>query len=267
MSDEEPVQSRVQVKQKRKAERKNFGMKKATKYHVEVDTNIFEIALDCLVKKTEIATGDAELCAGCQAVFNHRSKVDESSGSQIWKCEFCNKDNDVMLDEEEKPKTEAVNYLIEAASQAQDKKIAGQDITVIFCLDVSGSMCVSEPVKGKHSIKGDRRQKDYNAFAQFGDGSDQFMNAADKGVTYVSRMQCVQAAVQTQIEQMQNGAKDRKVGVVTFNNEVNVLGDGTKDPQTITGDKLNNFEWLTKNGAEKSSELLSKTVKETGKYL
>jgi hypothetical protein len=66
---------------------------------------------------------------------------------------------------------------------------------------------------------------------------------------------------------MQNGAKDRKVGVVTFNNEVNVLGDGTKDPQTITGDKLNNFEWLTKNGAEKSSELLSKTVKETGKYL
>lgn len=66
---------------------------------------------------------------------------------------------------------------------------------------------------------------------------------------------------------MQNGAKERKVGVVTFNGEVNVLGDGTKDPQIITGDKLNNFDWLAKNGAEKSAELLSKTVKETGKHL
>lgn len=93
------------------------------------------------------------------------------------------------------------------------------------------------------------------------------MSQADKGVTYVSRMQCVQAAVQTQIEQMQNGAKERKVGVVTFNNEVNILGDGTKDPQTITGDKLSNFDWLAKNGAEKAGDLLSKTVKDTGKFL
>ena len=77
---------------------------------------------------------------------------------------------------------------------------------MVFCLDVSGSMCVTEPIKGKHTIKGDRRQRDLAAFAQFGDGSDQFINQAEKGVTYVSRLQCVQAAVQAQIEQMQNGA-------------------------------------------------------------
>jgi hypothetical protein len=126
--------------------------------------------------------------------------------------------------------------------------MGGQDITVVFCLDVSGSMCVSEPIKGKHVLKGDRRKQDFNAFSRFGDGSDQFINQADKGVTYVSRLQCVQAAVQTQIEQMQNGAKDRKVGVVTFNNEVTLIGDGSVDPQTITGDKLNNFDWLCENG-------------------
>jgi hypothetical protein len=57
-------------------------------------------------------------------------------------------------------------------------------------------MCVTEPIKGKFNLKGDRRNKDIAALAQFGDGSDQFMQASEKGVTYVSRLQCVQAAVQ-----------------------------------------------------------------------
>lgn len=69
------------------------------------------------------------------------------------------------MDDEEKPKTEAVSYLIEAAAQVENKKMAGQDISVIFCLDVSGSMCVTEPIAGKFNIKGDRRQKDKAAFA------------------------------------------------------------------------------------------------------
>ena len=56
-------------------------------------------------------------------------------------------------------------------------------------------MCVTEPIKGKFSLKGDRRNKDIAALAGFGDGSDQFINASDKGFTYVSRLQCVQAAV------------------------------------------------------------------------
>lgn len=46
------------------------------------------------------------------------------------------------------------------------------------------------------------------------------------------------------------GAENRKVGVVTFNNEVTVIGDGAKNPQVITGDKLNDFDYLLKNGQE-----------------
>ena len=49
-------------------------------------------------------------------------------------------------------------------------------------------MCVTEAVKGKFSIKGDRTKKENAAFAKFGDGSDQYFNSADKGVTYVSRL-------------------------------------------------------------------------------
>ena len=61
-----------------------------------------------------------------------------------WTCEFCNNTNEIFVDEEEIPKVSEVNYLVEAAAQVQDKKMGGnQDISVVFCIDISGSMCVS----------------------------------------------------------------------------------------------------------------------------
>lgn len=65
---------------------------------------------------------------------------------------------------------------------------------------------------------------------QFGDGSEQFMNNAERGITYVSRIQCVKAAIDSQLDGMANGAANRKIGIVTFNHEVQVVGDGTKAP-------------------------------------
>jgi hypothetical protein len=47
---------------------------------------------------------------------------------------------------------------------------------------------------------------------------------------------------------MSKGAPDRKLGIVTFNNEVTIIGDGSKDPQVITGDKLFNYDYLIENG-------------------
>jgi len=40
-------------------------------------------------------------------------------------------------------------------------------------------------------------------------------------------MQCVQAAIESQIDDMAKGAANRKVGVVTFNNELQIIGDGS----------------------------------------
>jgi hypothetical protein len=78
----------------------------------------------------------------------------------------------VDLEEEEKPKTKAVNYVMEAAAQVLDKKNEGaKDISVIFCIDQSGSMCVSQPVKGKHQIKGDKTNE-LKEMMKWSDGSD-----------------------------------------------------------------------------------------------
>jgi hypothetical protein len=46
-------------------------------------------------------------------------------------------------------------------------------------------------------------------------------------MTYVSRLQCVQSAIDSQLESMQKNNADRKIGLVTFNNEVTIIGDGT----------------------------------------
>lgn len=49
-----------------------------------------------------------------------------------------------MIDDEEKPGNKAVNYILEAAAQVEDKKVMGaKDISVVFVMDQSGSMCVS----------------------------------------------------------------------------------------------------------------------------
>lgn len=66
---------------------------------------------------------------------------------------------------------------------------------------------------------------------------------------------------------MANGAGQRKIGIVSFNNEVQVIGDGTKSAQTITGDHLNNFEWLQNNGKAQAAERLTQPISATKENL
>lgn len=244
----------------------------ARKFRQELDTNIFKIEFKTLQDKAEIATGDPVFCKECQAVFNIYSKTEElktaeGEEKQVWKCEFCNTVNDVDIEDEEKPQNKAVNFIIEAAAQVQDKKVMGsKEISVVFCIDQSGSMCCSQPVQGKFKIKGDKTAA-LAELMKFSDGSDQFMNQGEKNVTYVSRMQCLQAAIDQQIKDMGNGASDRKLGLVSFNNEVTVVGDGASDPQIITGDKLFDYDFLIENGQKQGKDRLNHTINKTQEKL
>lgn len=49
------------------------------------------------------------------------------------------------------------------------------------------------------------------------------------------------AAIENQINGIKEGDPNKKVGLVTFNNEVVVYGDCKKDPVHIVGDKLYKF--------------------------
>ena len=185
-SDEEsemPKQEVVKKERKKKQPIRHFRQ--------EVDTNVYKISLATLKDGAEMASGDPVFCKACQAVFNMHSVIEEGKESgmdgQLWKCEFCNTKNEVNFEPEELPKSKAVNYILEAAAQVQDKKLMGkQEISVVFCIDISGSMCVSQPIVGKHSIKGDKTNT-LKDLMKFSDGSDQRLQG-ENNVTYISRM-------------------------------------------------------------------------------
>jgi len=139
------------IRDTRARDRKVTGKEKS-KYLVEVDANVFEVNFKCLAKEAELATGDPENCGGCKVIFNNLSKTEiNEQGKQIWSCEFCNHQNEVMLEKEELPKSGQVSYLLQASAQVkqnlneeekedQANKQKTDETSIIFCLDISGSM-------------------------------------------------------------------------------------------------------------------------------
>ena len=159
--------------------------------------------MDCLQNRGQIATGDAEFCSKCKAVFNQTSVIVEEEGKQIWVCEFCNARNEVMIGEEEIPQESELTYLIEAAAQVEQaeeekKTETGEEvkksdkISVVFCIDVSGSM---------------RSQ---------------------------NRLENCKSAMAAQITAMAQNNGERKVGIVAFDHNLEIIGDGVEKALEIT---------------------------------
>lgn len=66
---------------------------------------------------------------------------------------------------------------------------------------------------------------------------------------------------------MSKNQPKKKVGLVTFNSDVTVIGDGQEKEQIISGDKLQNYENLTKNGEELGVSMMSQGIGKTSKSL
>ena len=66
---------------------------------------------------------------------------------------------------------------------------------------------------------------------------------------------------------MQKNYPERKIGLVTFNNEVSIIGDATQPPIIVAGDKLLDYDTLLQNAIDSSKTSLSKTIKDTKKFL
>ena len=71
----------------------------------------------------ELATGDAIYCSECQGILNKFSNISmQEEGKQVWTCEFCNNQNQVDIEADEKPKSETVNFMIEAPAQVKQEE-------------------------------------------------------------------------------------------------------------------------------------------------
>lgn len=138
----------------------------------------------------------------------------------------------VDLDFAELPRGSEFNYLLEAPAQIANKTNDDVDDTsVIFCVDISGSM---------------------DSYVQGG------------GTT----LSLMKAAVNAQVSSAATKSKHRKMGVVAFESGVHVIGDGTQVKQQIYDEQsLFDFDFLLKNGAIEANRCMTKPVGENSRVL
>ncbi len=243
----------------------------------KADVNVFRLDLSSLAFAAELTTGDPVRCRGCGVFLNLFSKVHTAAesannaapalelappihekfencmaelvkvGKSQWDCEFCGHANGVDFAEEELKQITAsasVDYLVLQPEAGMSEK-ENAPISV-FCIDVSGSMCVTSEVPGNVTYKGSESRDKFNRQLQKteGEGGHQFFHGQKKNVTHVSRLQCVQAAVAAQIEKLAVEAPTTRVALVTFSDEVKMLGDGAQPEVTVSGDRLSDFAQL-----------------------
>lgn len=258
----------------------------------EADVNVISLKLGTLGEIVNVATGEPCTCTGCGAMFSSISRLHKNAVKQTaapttpapdqdlysiaesprpahgslpvppmitdptegfdderWECEFCGVTNVADLEPEEVPTVDTVDYLIESAPvvRAADP---GEEL-VVFCVDTSGSMCVTTELAGKVELKGGGAS--LNHLRQAGDGQ-QWMPGQRRDVTYVSRLQAVQAAVQAQLDQLAKTAPRKRVAIVEFSGEVLIHNDGsTVEPIKVEGDHLNDAEHCFEAGKAASA--------------
>jgi len=67
---------------------------------------------------------------------------------KVWTCEFCEERNVVDILPEEIPNLADVTYMLRPAPATTAASCGGVDESiVVFCVDISGSMCVSKEVQ------------------------------------------------------------------------------------------------------------------------
>jgi len=122
-------------------------------YKQEVDTNVLAFDMSVLKDEKDVFTGDPIFCKSCKAVLNNYSQITtlEDKKEQVWICEFCGNSNEIQIEPEDQPKKDEVRYILEPAPNEEEKKeelkVSEERKTIIFCVDISGSMDTAQTIK------------------------------------------------------------------------------------------------------------------------
>ncbi|XP_071942293.1 circularly permutated Ras protein 1-like isoform X2 [Antedon mediterranea] len=205
---------------------------KPMKYR-RADTNVVAVKFESLVKSVDFSPGEAIFCENCSAAFSHISKIIDG---QFWKCEFCEAENiSEKFAIQDKLEKDDVTYILKEGSGTE------ADSAILFCLDISGSMCVTTEVNGNDQLM---RSNDANvALMESRKQFDEpryvsYPGATVQPKTYISRLQAMQSAIDTQLTRMEREQPDKRVGIVAFNNRVIVVGDGSNPPVILHEEQL-----------------------------
>lgn len=228
-----------------------FGSSNPIHQARKVDTNVIEINLGCLKTTTALATGDPYFCKKCGSLFNSSSVLIRSDNFSIWTCEFCSVENSLSIEEEERPKHLELTYLLEGpqakAEEPRPEENLGDTTSIIFCIDYSGSMGMTKQIPGRLQLR-----------------TNKSTNNAD--FTIVSRLECMQAAVESQIQSFLATSPNKKVGIVAFESSVKIIGDGAVE-EIIPREVLGHFDRIMEYYGQKRGVFLNNPITATADRL
>ena len=247
---------------------------KEKEIHKEVDSNVFVIEFSSLRDKNGVQTLYSKpiKCEKCQSILNSFSNVKKIEGNNYdWLCDYCNQVNKIKInDEKEIPVSKYVEYTTKVEEVKDDKK---KNNTIIFCTDISGSMAQSYSVSKSLIKQLKKNKKQDNNFKFYERTNSDLDNSFENDVNYqqnnqdyISRLECVQAAIDNNINNILKTSPETCVGLVTFSSEITISGDCCANKVIIKNDSFNNEQKLNDFGTE-NSNLIKNPIKNSIKNI
>ncbi|XP_029382395.1 circularly permutated Ras protein 1 [Echeneis naucrates] len=190
---------------------------------LNANVNVVSLNVGKLVNIQQ-ATGTGTLqspvvCGKCSAALSCLSSVQKN----VWLCEFCGCENGVgegleKLCVGQRVGVHSDDLYLPNESDTDYQNL--EDTLVVFCVDISGSMCVTTEV-----------------------------TSSDGFPAHVSRLEGIQDALQRTLSSTLQQSPHRRVALVTFSDEVVIYGDGTRTPLTLRDWALVDYNHIWQQGA------------------
>ena len=247
--------------------------KKGQIFRKEIDTNICVVRYNDLKNEPENIILASHQCQKCKAYLNKYSELIKSKENEKyeWKCEFCSEINkDLVIHEKDIPKNNCVEKCLEPPKEMEKKTKEADDSSLIFCFDISGSMCQSYNVGNDLKEKFNKISKKSNKkkkikFDIDSDEDDIDFNNYDfdnENKSYVSRLDLVKISIENNINSLLKNSPDIKVGIVSFGSEIEVKGDCLSNIMRIKEKDMNN-EQKIKSLGEENTNLVKAPIKQS----
>ncbi|XP_065131490.1 circularly permutated Ras protein 1 [Paramisgurnus dabryanus] len=206
------------------------GLENNEEIRLKANVNVVSLKVGSLVdisKDTAILSNQKPLhCEKCNAIMSSASNPETHQNTTMWCCEFCGKENvfsHTVLKgvrfSMRSPLARDVLYKDDDDDEMDYENL--DNMLIVLCVDISGSMSVTSEICPGNSMR---------------------------SPTYVSRLQGVQEALQLVLSSLLKTSPQRRVALVTFNNEVTVYGDGTGVPVSLRDWALLDYDFLKKEG-------------------
>ncbi|XP_055865735.1 circularly permutated Ras protein 1-like isoform X2 [Biomphalaria glabrata] len=227
--------------------------KKPTK--TKVNTNTISLTMSSLKEPPEATIlADPIRCDNpkCGAFF---SDIDKCHDGEPWKCKFCGTENKPS----KWPEVKVQDVLYAHDGQVPSMDISESTQTIIFVVDVSGSMGRTLQIAQMSSTLQEIVTSEHTAYLQEMSQILGMNITAEPNVriTEVSWLQAVKASIIDQLVQLKekclrDNKPQPKVGLITFGDIVTLYKDGWGEPIKIEGGQLADYYELLRLGTENS---------------